>query len=188
MLLIFFRPQHEVFFLLAHERRLLAIHAFQPAVLSPLKAELHAPTRMHGREQRLANAVVEYPAQQFERAAVVAQAVAVGKMEHLAVNLGGKGLVVHRHATLLLQVVVSPNVVVAREEVHLDAHIGQLRQLAEEAGETLWHHIFIFIPEVEHVAKEVNGRCLVLDGVEKSHQPALLHPAVRHRERTEVRV
>ena len=130
-----------------------SIHAFQPAVLSPLKAELHAPTRMHGREQRLANAVVEYPAQQLERAAVVAQAVAVGKMEHLAVNLGGKGLVVHRHATLLLQVVVSPNVVVAREEVHLDAHIGQLRQLAKEAGESWCSRIGTSACREGHVAK-----------------------------------
>ena len=143
---------------------------------------------MQGRESPLAKAVVEYPADELERLVGVAQAVTMSHEEYLAVDLCSQRLVVQDDAALFFQILLGPDVVVAGEVMYLDAHIGQLRQFAEEAGVAFGHHVTVFIPEVEHVAEQIDGGRLLLNTVEEAHQPALLHPAVFNSPRTEVSI
>ena len=79
--------QHEMLAVLTHIGRFLTLHVLQAAVLSPVLAEPHAPSRMDGREQDLAETVVEHGTQHLELPVGVAKAIAMGKEEHLAVNL-----------------------------------------------------------------------------------------------------
>ena len=139
-------------------------------------------------KHELAEAVVEHGTYQFELLVGIAQTVAVGQVEHLAVDFGGDRLLVQYYSALLLQVVVGPDVVVAGEVVHLHTHVGKLRELAQKASVATRHHILVFIPEVEHVAKQVYGAGLLLDRVKEAHEAALLHALVRNGPRAEVGV
>ena len=170
--------QHEVLPALSHIGRFLAAFALHAAVPGPLQAEPYAPTGVKGREKVLTQTAVEHGANHLELRVGVAETVAVGKEEHLSVDFGGERLLVQHYSALALQIVVSPNVVVAREVVHLNPHVGKLRQFAEKARIALRHHVFVLIPEVEHVAQQIDCRSLVLYAVEKAHQPALLHAPV----------
>ena len=60
------------------------------------------------------------------------------------------------------------------------------REFAEKPCKALGHYVFVFVPEVEHVAQEIDGSSLLLDGIKKSHQPPLLHPSVWDSQRPEV--
>lgn len=103
-------------------------------------------------------------------------------------KLGGERLPMDDKAAFLLEVAIGPDVVVAGEEVHFHAHVGQFRQFAEKARIAFGHHISVFVPEVKHVAEQIHGLRLVLDAVEEAHKPALLHTAVRYGERPKMGV
>ena len=143
---------------------------------------------MQTREEPLAYLVMENGTDELKRLVGVAHAVTVSQEELMAIDLGGLGLLVQDDATLLLQIVVGPDVMVARKVVHLDTHIRQFRQLTQEAGKTLRYHIFIFVPEVEHIAQQVDSRSLLLDAVKETYQAALLRALVGHCQRAQVGV
>ena len=96
---------------------------------------------------------MEQGTQELELLVWVAKSVAMCKEEHLAVYLGGEWLLMEYHTALLLKVVVGPDVVVAGEIVHFYPHVGEFGEFAEKACVTSWHDIFVFVPEVEHVAE-----------------------------------
>ena len=125
---------------------------------------------------------------QLERLVRVAHPVTMRQEELVTVYLCRLRLLMQYHATLLLQILIRPDIVVAREVVHLNAHIRQLRQLPQESCEPLWHYIFVFVPEVEHIAQQVDSPRLLLNRVEKPHQPPLLHPLMRNSQRPKVRI
>lgn len=179
---------HEIFLVLAHVWRFLAVGTLHAAHLCPFQSEPHAPARMYHAEEALAYAVVEHAADKLELMVGVAQSVAMGEIEHLAVDVHRLGLFMENHSTFLLQIAVHPDVVVAGEVMHLHTHVGQLRQFAQEARVALGHHILVFIPEVEHIAEQIHGGSFMLDVVEESHQAALMHPAVVDGKRPEVGV
>ena len=133
---------------------------------------------MQGGEEALHRAAVEQQAQQLEARIGVAQAVAVGQVELLAADFGGQRLAVQDDATLPFQVVAAPDVVVADEEVHFHPEVRQLGHLAQEARVALGHDGLELVPEVEHVAQQVDGRSLVLDAVQEADQAAFLCPSV----------
>ena len=110
----------------------------------------------------------------------------MSQIEHLAVDVHRLRLLVQDDATLLLQISIHPDVVVAGEVMNLHAHVGKLREFAEKPCVALRHHIFVFIPEVEHVAEQIYRRRLMLYVVEKAHQTALVHSAMVYRQRAEV--
>ena len=139
-------------------------------------------------EQHLAEAVVEHTLYELELAVGVAQSVAVRQIEHLVVYLHRLRTCMYCHSALVAQITVRPNVVISGEVVYLDAHVGKLRQLSEEARVALWHGITPLVPEVEHVAKQIYGTCLGLYRVKKTHKPALLSAAVFDSPRPEVGV
>ena len=170
--------EHQMLAVFTHICRLLSARALETAVLRPVQSEPYTPAGMKCRECQLAELVMEDALDELEALAWVAQAVAMGQEEQLAVDLRRLRLLMQYHAALLLQVLIGPDVMVAGEVMHLDTHVGQFGYLAEKAREALRHHILVFVPEVEHVAQQVDGCCLLLDGVEESHEPALLHPSV----------
>ena len=179
---------NEMLLVLTHVWRLLAVGTLQARAFRPAESEPHRPARMERAEEHLAGAAVEDAAYEFEVAVGVAESVTVGEIKHAVVDFDGLGLGVHDDATLLLQVAVGPDVVVAREVVDLYAHVGQFRQLTEKAREAFRHHVAPFVPEVEHVTEQIYGACLCLYGVKKSHEPPLLRAAMVYRPRTEVGV
>ena len=99
----------------------------------------------------------------------------MSKEEDAVAYLTGERLSVDDYPTLFFEIAVGPDVVIAREVVHLYAHIGELGNLSEEPSIALRHHVAVFVPEVEHVAEQVDGSGFRLDAVEESHQSALLH-------------
>ena len=169
---------HQMFLVLSHVGRNACFLMLQVAVLGPCLPHPDAPARMNGGEGNLAQTVMKHPFQQFVLLIRVAQPVAVGHEEHLAVDLRRQRLLMQNDATLPLQVVVGPDVVVAGKEMHLHAHVGQLAQLAEEARVAAWHHIFVFVPEVKDIAQQIDGCRLLLDAVKETHQASFLRPAV----------
>ena len=104
---------YEIFLVLAHIWRLLAVGTLHAASPRPLKSEPHSPTRMQRTEEVLAEAVVEHLAYEFEARVRVAQSVAMSQIEHLAVDVHRFRLLVQDDATLLLQISIHPDVVVA---------------------------------------------------------------------------
>ena len=143
--------EDEVFAALTHVGELFAIGTLQTTLLGPVQAEPHAPAGMEGREGPLTGAVVEDALEQLETLGGIAQTVAMRQEEDLAIEFGGLRLLVEDDATLLFEILISPDVVVARKVMHLDTHVGEFRDLAQETGEALGHYIFVFVPEVEHV-------------------------------------
>ena len=133
---------------------------------------------MDGGEHKLAYLTVEEDTEELEFLVGITQSVAMGKEEYLSVYLCCERLLVQYHSTFFLQVVEGPDVVIACEVVYLHTHIREFRQFAEETGISTRHDILELIPEVEHVAKEIDGGSLVLDAVEKPDQPALMHSAM----------
>ena len=172
---VLLRVEYQMLAVLTHVGRLLAVYALQARVLCPTLSELHAPPRVYEVEQALTGAVVEHPPQELELPVGIAETVAVCEVEHVAIDVGGERLPVEDDAAFLLEVAVGPDVVIAREVVHLYAHIGELGNLSEEPSIALRHHVAVFVPEVEHVAEQVDGSGFRLDAVEESHQSALLH-------------
>jgi hypothetical protein len=85
---------------------------------------------MQRREEPLTHLVVKDGTNNLERAVRVAHTITMGQEELMTVDLGGLGLFVQHHATPLFQILVSPNVMVARKEMHLDTHVRQLRQFS----------------------------------------------------------
>ena len=136
----------------------------------------------------LAEFGVEQVAQQLELGVGVAQPVAVGQEENFAVELGGEWLLMQDDATLALQVVEGPDVVVACEIVDLYPHVGELRKLAEEARIALGYYVLIFKPVVEHIAQQVHRCRLLLDAVKEAYQSPFLHPPVVDGPRTEMSI
>ena len=117
--------------------------------------------------------------QYLEFPVAVTQSVSVSQEKLLSVNLTGQRFPVNDDSTFLFQVIPAPDIVVADEEMYLHSQIRQFRQLSQEAGIPLGNHQFELIPEVEHVAQQVYGCRLMLDAVQKVHQPAFLGTSVR---------
>ena len=120
-------------------------------------------------EHPLTGTVVEYTAYYFKTFVGVALAVAVVEIEQTAEYLCCQWLAVEYHSAFALKVSVSPYIVIAGEVMHLDAHVGQFGNLAKETCVAFRYDIFPLMPEVEHIAKHIYGRCLILDFVEESH-------------------
>ena len=58
----------------------------------------------------------------------------------------------------------------------------------EKTGIALRNHKLKLIPEIEHIPQQVDGVCLMLDAVQKIHQPAFLSPSMRNGPRPQMSV
>ena len=155
--------------------RFLTVFALQATVACPFQTEGHAPAGMDAGEEALAQAIVEDAAQELELAVLAAQSIAMAEVEEAAVDFHHATLRVERDATFLLQIVAHPQVVVAREEVHLHAHVRQFANLSQQTGVALGHDGLVLVPEVEDVAEQIDGGGFMLDAFKEVHQPAFLH-------------
>ena len=102
-------------------------------------------------ESPLADLIMEDVLDKFELLIGITQSVAMCQVEHLAVDLRRLRLLMQNHTTLLLQIIVGPDIVVAGEVMHLHTHICQLRKLPQETSVALWYDKLVFVPEVKHV-------------------------------------
>ena len=77
---------------------------------------------------------------------------------------------------------------VAGEEMNLYTHVGYFGQFAQESGVSFGHHILVFVPEIKHVAQQIDSISLVLDAVQKSHQASFLRSFMLESQRAPMRI
>ena len=179
---------YKILLVFTHIRRFLSIGTLQPTFLCPLQSEPHSPTRMNHTEQTLTYGIMKNLTYKLKVQIRIAQSITMSKIEKLTVDINRLRLLMQHYATLLLQITIHPQIVVTREIMHLNPHIGQFRQFAKEARIALRYDIFIFIPEIKHVAKQINGSRLMLYIVKKTYKASFMHPSMIYGERTEVRI
>ena len=92
----------------------------------------------------------------------------------------------HNHAALLLEIVVHPQVVVARKEVYFNTVVREFGNLSQQPCVAFRHDVAVLVPEVEDVAEQVYRGSFVLDAVEEVYEPSFLHASVRYGEAAEV--
>ena len=165
---------NKVLLILAHVGRFDAVLTLQATVFCPGESEVHAPAGMYGGKEALAEFVVKQAAQPFELPVIVAQPITVSEVKRLAVEFRNKSLTVQNYPTFLLQVIAHPKVVIADEEMHLHAHVGEFGNLAQEARVALRHNKFILVPEVKHISQQIDSTRLMLDAVKEIYESALL--------------
>lgn len=85
---------------------------------------------MKRRKGPLTGAIVEDALDEFETLVRIAQTIAMCQEENLAVDLCRFGLLVEDNTTLLFQIAIGPDVVIAREIMHLDTHVSQFRDFS----------------------------------------------------------
>ena len=137
---------------------------------------------MHEVQQTLADTVVEHPFQELKLAVGIAQTIAMCQIEHASIDVGRQGLAMQDDATLLLQIAISPNIVVTSEIVHFHPIVGQFRDFSKETRVAFRHNMLVLVPEVEHIAQQVDSGSLFLDTVKESHKAALLHALMWYRQ------
>ena len=91
-----------------------------------------------------------------------------------AVNLRDHHAVVNFQAYFLREIIKNPYVVIALEPYYLHALVGKPCELSEKACKPSWHHIAIFPPVVEYVAKQKYSPGCRLDRAQKLHHHALV--------------
>ena len=96
---------------------------------------------------------MDEPAQELELLVRIAQTVAVGQIKDLSVDFSGQRLSMQGDTAFFFQVAKGPDVVVAGEVVHLDAHIGQFRYFSQKTAVAARYDILEFEPVVEHIAQ-----------------------------------
>ena len=112
---------------------------------------------------------MKHPSQELELQIGVAQTVTMSQEKHLSIDFRGQGLSVQDDATFLFQIAISPDVMVLPVKWSPPHPCRSAPKLFKESRVALGHHILVLIPEVKHVAQEVNGCSLFLDAVKKSH-------------------
>jgi hypothetical protein len=79
------------------------------------------------------------------------------------------------YSALFYEIVFHPKVMIARKIVHFNAKVGEFGDFTQESGETFGNYRLIFVPEVEHIAKQIHGTCLVFDAIEEAYETTFLH-------------
>jgi len=113
---------------------------------------------------------VEYPIHDPEAKRRITQPVAVSYIKTLAQNIQFLSFLVNNNAHFLLDIAKQPKIVVACEPVHRNAGIGKFGQLAKKTNKTLRHNLFVFVPEVYHIAQHIQGSAIGLNAIEPADQ------------------
>lgn len=77
------------------------------------------------------------------------------------------------HTALLLEIVATPHIVVAGEEVDSNALIGKAGEGAQNTNEALGYDTTILKPEVEYVAHQKYCLSIILDALQPTHEELL---------------
>ena len=183
---VLFGKEHKMFLVLSHVVGFIHFLMFDVAVLCPSQSKTDSPAGVDVGESPLTETIVEDGPNEFERLVRIAHAVTMCEEKLMAIYLCCLGLLVEDNAALFCQVLVSPDVMVACEVMYLNSHVCQFRQLTKKTRKPFGHHILVLIPEVKHVAQQVNGCSLFLDAVKKAYQPAFLHTLMWNGQRSKV--
>ena len=97
------------------------------------------------------------------------QTVAMRHENLFVVNGGDVRMMMNRHARKPAKSAKRPDVVVACEEMYLNAFVNQMTDGVHEIGILRLGFVgyIVFEPKVEHVAKKVNGVCVLAHLTEK---------------------
>ncbi len=172
---------HEIFVVLAKITGIATLKTMlQTTATSPLQTEGDGPARVQTREAPLAETIAEEGAKNAETATGIAQSVAMPKIEHAVGQFNRNGVVVNSHATLLLEIVLGPDVVVAGKEMNLYPIVGKFGYLSQNTRISLRDNMLVLIPEVKYVTQEIDGRRLVLDLIKEAYHTPLLLTRMRN--------
>ena len=128
---------------------------------------------MQKAEKALEEFFAETPAHKFVPEMSWTEPVTMAEAEDLASDIDDIRLLEYPD-THILKIVVTPDVVVSLEEIHLDACFHQVHQCRKHADIALRDHIMILIPEIPDVTEQVQRFGLILrNRLEKSHKPRL---------------
>ena len=156
------------------------------AVRSPTMTKAQRPTGMNKpRKKPLQQGAVENGTKNC-KVRFIGKFIAMGKEELPAVYLGQLRLAMHYHATLLLEVVLAPKVVVAGEEMNLGTIVRELGNLTQETGKALGHHILVLVPKIEHIAKHINSRRIVLYFIKERHKASFVRATMLYSPRAQM--
>ena len=174
---------------------------FHAAAARPLVAEPVAEGRRHEAEERLrdwvvkecpqADEVANLPTDRHgERLQVAGRydAVAMGKVEGTLLDGGGYGCAVDMNARFAGEPSERPNIVVADEVMYFYAAVRQVPKGVEEGAVGLLVGVApeVLVPEIEHVAEEVDSRGILRHGAQQRHQATLVFAGVRDGTGTEM--
>ena len=162
--------------------------ARKTAMARPAMSKSSSPIGMDEAIEFLADPASEKTCHQLVCLSVFAYAIAMSEIELLALQLGHQRLMMHDGTCLLRDIVEDPDIVIAREPMHLDATVGHLAYLAKETGEATRHDMLVFEPIVDDIAKQIELVAIVDDAVEKTHNTPLVVKRLVHRSCTEMQV
>ena len=175
---IIFGIKYQRLFVFTHIFWLATVLALQATMLGPCQSEIHTPTGMKHREEELQCLAAKHSTKHLELPISIAQSIAMCQVELLAIDFTSHRLAVDDDSTFLFQIVTTPNVVIANEEMYFHAQVGEFGNLAEETCVTLRHYQLELIPEIKHIAQQIDSTRLVLDAVKEVHQSAFLRTAM----------
>ena len=176
---------------------------FHTAAACPFVAEAVAEGRWYEAEERLRDRVMEERAQAYEIAYLLADrrgerlqvaggydAVTMCEVESTPMDSGGEGRAVDKDTRLAGKPPESPDVVVANEIVYLYAAVCQAFESGKERTVCLFARVApeVLVPEVEHVAQQVDARGILSHGAQQCHQAGLVFVGVRYGKGTEMGV
>ena len=122
---------------------------------------------MEPRKEPLADRVPEHLLDELVAMVTRPQAIAMPDQETLPGDLPHDGLAVHDDPGLLRHIVEDPHVVVADEQVHRYAPVGEFGELAQQPHVAPWYGTLVFEPEVEQVAQQHDLRSVLGGFVEE---------------------
>ena len=174
---------------------------FHAAAARPLVAETVAEARRHEAEEGLRDWVVKECPQANEVANLLADrrgerlqvagrydAVAVGKVEGALVDGGCYGRAVDKDTRFAGEPSECPNIMITNEIVHLYAAVRKVSEGGKEGAVGFFVRVApeVLVPEIEHVAEEVDSRGILRHGAQQRHQATLVFAGVRDGTGTEM--
>lgn len=191
LLLLVFGKEHQFFLVFALVRTGIS-DLFEPAVFGPFVSELITPTRRKATEAELEEGILEDALEVHEMADFALhvprverfpitweQAVSVAQVERFAVSDDGAWLVMDFRSGHFPQSSEGPEVMVAGEEMDMNALPGQFLQFFAERSILPFGFVVMKIlhPEIEHIAEHVDGYGVLAHHLEHVDHFFLMRPA-----------
>ena len=93
------------------------------------------------------------------------EAIAMGNEERFAIAFDYLLLSVKDNTQLLWQVIIHPDIVVARKKMNGNPTVNNLRYGAKEPGKPTGYNFSVFVPKVENIAHQENFRSIRFYGI-----------------------
>ena len=127
---------------------------------------------MQHAEEELKHTAMENPAQETIPQRRRTQAVSMTQTEHPAINLHQSRLLQTLHSKLL-EIAVSPHIVVSLEEIHIHAPVYQVSYSSEHSDISLRNDIPILIPEIPAITQKIKRRGFLRKRLEETNEAGL---------------